>query len=225
MFDISQSTEHSLTDEAVTVISVNVGALESLVPGSRAKSGICKHPVLGPVLCDAQGLVGDAIGDTRHHGGVDQALYLYSADDYAWWSKELGRKCTAGLFGENLTLGAWWPAPRVGDRVQFGDVLLELTAPRIPCNTLATRMEDPRFVQRYARAVRPGAYARVLQSGAMEAGQTGVVTRGDPGWPSIDALFRLWHTTPRDKAAMIDALRAPLAGRARGAFMAWIAGA
>lgn len=208
----------------VQLRSLNVGALERLTAERPLRSGIRKHSVQGPVLCDAEGLVGDAIGNRTHHGGPEQALYLYSASDYAWWTTELGRECGPGLFGENLTLDAWWPAPRVGDRVQFGEVLLELTAPRIPCNTLATRMGDPQFVRRFARAVRPGAYVRVLQTGVLEAGMTGVVTRGNAEWPSIDALFRLWHETPRDKAALMAALRAPLASRARDAFMTWVAG-
>lgn len=203
--------------------SVNVGVLERLTAERPLKSGIRKQPVPGPRLCDTEGLVGDAIGNRKHHGGPEQALYLYSAADYAWWTSELGRECGSGLFGENLTLNAWWPTPRVGDRVQFGDVVLELTAPRIPCNTLATRLGDPQFVRRFARAVRPGAYVRVLQTGVLEAGMTGVVTRGKAEWPSIDALFRLWHETPRDQAALMAASAAPIESRMRARFLGWLA--
>jgi MOSC domain-containing protein YiiM len=203
--------------------AVNIGALEPLVPRSRKRSGIHKHPVGGPILCDTRGLVGDAIGNAKHHGGPDQAVYLYSADDYAWWSGQLGQPCTAGLFGENLTIDRWWDAPRVGDRLQFGDVMLELTAPRIPCSTLAHRMGDARFVQRFATAARPGAYARVLSQGAVEAGQHGIVTRGDARWPTIARLSALWFDPSRDRMALIDALRAPLAIRAREVFNRWIA--
>jgi MOSC domain-containing protein YiiM len=208
----------------ITLCSLNLGALERLTPERSVTSGIRKHPVAGPVLVDTEGLVGDAIGNRKHHGGPEQALYLYSAADYAWWSAELGRECEPGLFGENLTLDAWWPAPRIGDRVQFGDVVLELSAPRIPCNTLATRMGDPQFVRRFARAVRPGAYVRVLQTGVLEAGMTGTVTRGESSWPSIDDLFRLWHETPRDKAALMAATGAPIESRMRTRFLGWVAG-
>lgn len=207
------------------LLSVNVGQLEALVPtatAARKRSGIRKYPVYGPVLCDAQGLVGDAIGNTRHHGGKDQAIYLYSAEDYAWWSETLAQPCAPGLFGENLTIDRWWPSPRVGDRVRWGDVLLELTAPRIPCSTLATRMDDPRFVKRFAEAVRPGAYARVLHTGVIESGMSGVVTPGNPSHPSIDALFALWHRAPRDRSALIATLSAPLAERLRHTFLEWI---
>lgn len=206
-----------------TLVSVNTGRLERLAPDAKSRTGIRKAPVGGPVLCDRLGLVGDAIGNAKHHGGPDQAVYLYSADDYAWWSEALGRACAAGRFGDNLTIDAWWDAPRIGDRVQFGNVVLELTAPRIPCNTLATHMGDAAFVAQFARGARPGAYARVLATGAVEAGLTGTVTRGDAGWPTVNELFGLWFDTPRDRARLLDALRAPLAQRLRERVLEWSA--
>jgi MOSC domain-containing protein YiiM len=209
------------------LLSVNVGQLEPLVStatlaSARKRSGIRKHPVGGPVLCDAQGLLGDAIGNRTHHGGKDQAVYLYSAEDYQWWSTTLGQPCAPGLFGENLTIDRWWPSPRVGDRVQWGEVLLELTAPRIPCSTLAMRMGDPRFVKRFADAARPGGYARVLQSGVIACGERGIVTAAAAAHPTIEALFREWHRLPRDRSALIAALGAPLAERLRHTFLQWI---
>lgn len=208
---------------SVMLQSVNTGALARLSPTSRSRTGIRKLPVGGPVLCDAVGILGDAVGNTKHHGGPDQAVYLYAADDYAWWSTTLGRECPPGLFGENLTISRWWDAPRIGDRVQFGDVVLELTAPRIPCSTLATRMQDPQFVHTFARADRPGAYARVIRAGTLEAGMRGDIVRGDPSWPTVLQLFRLWLDTPRSTGAIIDALRAPVARRLRDTFLQWAA--
>lgn len=211
------------TPAAMRLHAVNTGTLAPLTAGSRKRSGIHKHPVGGPVLCDAQGLVGDAIGNAKHHGGPDQALYLYSRADYAWWEAQLGHTCAPGLFGENLCIEAWWEAPRVGDRVQVGDVVLELTAPRIPCATLAARMNDARFVARFAQAERPGAYARVLHPGVLEAGSTGTVFRADETYPTISALFALWYRRPRDPAPLLDALRAPVARRLRDTFLQWAA--
>lgn len=208
---------------SITVVSVNTGSLERLTPASRSRTGIRKSPVGGPVLCDTQGLVGDAIGNRKHHGGPDQAVYLYSAEDYAWWSGVLGDPCTPGLFGENLTLDRWWDSPRIGDRVQLGDVVLELTAPRIPCNTLATRMGDAHFVQPFARAVRPGAYARVIRPGTLEAGMTGAVTVGSPSWVTVNALFSLYLAPPRTTEPITEALQAPVAIRLREHFLGLLA--
>ena len=67
------------------LISVNVGRPESIdVKGG--KTGIFKRPMSGPVHVGTYGLAGDAICDTKHHGGRDQAVYLYGVTDYAWWS-------------------------------------------------------------------------------------------------------------------------------------------
>lgn len=204
----------------VQLLSVNVGALEPAAPGSSKRTGIFKHPVGGAVLCDHMGLVGDRIGNTTHHGGVDQAVYLYSAEDYAWWSDALGRECAPGLFGENGTIDRWWPDYKVGDRITFGDVTLELSAPRIPCATLAGRMGDPQFVKRFAQANRGGAYARVLSTGALSSGTTGTVHVASEPWPTISALFALWYQRPLNAATRQTLQGAPLAERARAAFAA-----
>ena len=58
-----------------------------------------------------------------------------------------------------------------GDRFAIGDILLEITSPRMPCATFAAHMGDPKIVKRYTKAARPGAYARVLKGGMVEACQ------------------------------------------------------
>jgi MOSC domain-containing protein YiiM len=66
-----------------------------------------------------------------------------------------------GAFGENLTIGTLESALfRIGDRLHIGEVILEVTAPRIPCDTFATRMGDPTFIKRFRKAGRPELYCR-----------------------------------------------------------------
>ena len=159
------------------IISINIGTAQKLPGKPSGKSGIFKSPVEGPVLVDAEGLVGDAIVNRKHHGGVDQAIYLEGASDLAWWSSELGYPVVPGLFGENLVIdGVENQSIAVGDRFQCGPVLLEVTSPRIPCSTFAARMEDKLFVKRYTKANRPGAYCRVLAGGMIENGMDVVFT-------------------------------------------------
>src|SRR5262249_26307812 len=134
-------------------------------------TAILKQPVSGPVRVGLLGLDGDEVGSKKHHGGPDQALYLYGTDDYAWWAQELGHDLVPGTFGENLTVEGLRSAEvRVGDRFEVGSAVLEATGPRIPCETLAGRMEDRLFVKRFAQARRPGVYVRVLQEGSLQAG-------------------------------------------------------
>src|SRR4051812_8193344 len=155
------------------LVSVNVARPQRLVLGGRVRrTAIAKQPVDGPVAVGALGLDGDEVGSTKHHGGRDQAVYVYSLDDYAWWAGELGRALAPATFGENLTVqGLRSGELAVGDRLQVGQAVeLEVTAPRIPCQTLAGRMADPGFVKRFAAAERPGAYARVLRTGRVRVG-------------------------------------------------------
>lgn len=193
--------------------------------GHRVDTGIFKQAVAGPVAVHSLGLAGDHVADARNHGGPDQAVYLYSRADYAWWEEELGRPLAPGIFGENLTLDAWWEdGPRLGDRIRIGDVELELCSARIPCGTLAARMDDPHFVKRFAAARRPGCYARVLREGSLQAGDTWeLLPRPDgPAQPSVLDLFDLWYAQPRDPAQLRRLLAAPLAQRARGALEHWL---
>lgn len=149
---------------------VNV-AVARPIDGLRASTGIFKVPVDGPVELRRDGVAGDAVCNRKHHGGPDQAVYVYGGADTAWWEAQLGRPLPPGAFGENLTVAGLETGPmRVGDRLRVGAALLEVTAPRIPCNTLARRMEDPGFVEVFLKAGRPGVYCRVLEEGAVAAG-------------------------------------------------------
>jgi MOSC domain-containing protein YiiM len=153
----------------IKVTSVNTGVIETItVSGRNFETGINKKPSAGSVAVGELGLEDDAVCDVRFHGGPDQAVYLYRQEDYDWWSGELGRNISAGRFGENLTVeGLQTPALMVGDLLRFPDLELQVTAPRIPCSTLATTMGDKKFARTFMKAGRPGIYFRVLRTGSI----------------------------------------------------------
>ncbi len=154
------------------ILAVCLGRPE-ILPGKKYKTGINKLAIQGPIMVDAEGLVGDAILNRKHHGGVDQAVYIEGSIDLDWWQAELGRDLPYGTFGENLVIEGLESAMlAAGDRLAIGEVLLEVTSARMPCATFAAKMDDPTIVKRYTKAARPGAYARVLQGGMVEAGQS-----------------------------------------------------
>lgn len=196
--------------------SVNVGRRERL-SGRHfdGYTGIGKRPLAGPVEVSELGLGGDAIIDTRHHGGPDQAVYGYRQEDYAWWSDELGRPLEPGTFGDNLTLsGLSDPGLLVGTRLVFEHVVLEVTAPRIPCNTLAQRMGDAGFVKRFMRAERPGFYCRVIRCGALAAGEAFSLREPQGTRVSTLDMFRDRHAK-LDEATLRRYLSAPIDERSR----------
>ncbi|GAA5512067.1 hypothetical protein Dcar01_00781 [Deinococcus carri] len=199
------------------VISVNVGQPTAIQVGNRSVvTGIRKHPVPGHVRVTAQGLEGDRVLNRKHHGGPDQAVYIYTREDYDHWTESLGAALEPGTFGENLLVGGLESAGvQVGERFRVGSVLLEVTAPRIPCGTLGARMEDAGFVKRFARARRPGFYTRVLEGG--EVGRGDEVTREavPAGAPTIAELFDLWYQATPERETLERYLTYPLAVRLR----------
>ena len=108
------------------VSSVNLArgsAQSSRSAGALTSTGIHKRPTGQPVEIGPLGLSGDTIWSKKHHGGPDQAVYVYGEDDYAWWAAELGRPLEPGTFGENLTVAglATGCGSFVGDRLHVGD--------------------------------------------------------------------------------------------------------
>ena len=198
------------------VASVNVGRKESIVHGKRTfETGIRKRPADGPVHIGVQIIAGDTICDTEHHGGADQAVYAYSSDDYAWWSEQLGSELEPGTFGDNLTIDGLPTDLNVGDRLLIGDVLLEATAPRIPCNTLAAQMQDHAFGTAFRRAERPGIYFRVLNEGEVTAGDSVTFVENPEPLVTILDLYRFAFELRPKRADMERFLEAPLAERMR----------
>ena len=197
------------------ITSVNIGK-EQAIQGKSGTSGIFKQPSCDPVMIHSQGLVNDVIIDVEHHGGVDQAVYIYGVPDYDWWSDELGRDLNAGIFGENITISDLESAALcVGDRLHMGDVILEVTAPRVPCVTLATRMGDPQFIKRFAKAKRYGAYCRVIQPGHIQQGDAVQLIPYDGTRVSINTLADAFYNAPIEKAQMQLFLSVPIDIRSR----------
>lgn len=196
--------------------SINIGRAETVRFGGKSmESGICKYPVAGPVQVTVDGLPGDAILAVKHHGGPDQAIYAYSSDDYEWWAQTTERDYSPGLFGENLTIRDMPTDMRVGDRLLIGEVVLEATAPRIPCDTLATRMQDPGFGLKFRDAERPGIYFRVLNEGEIVVGDPVTFVESADHDVTILDLFRYKYRMRHDADELRRLLGAPIAERMR----------
>jgi len=197
------------------LLSINIGKAQAINAKSGV-TGIFKLPVHGPVAISREGLPGDAICDTESHGGVDQAVYVFGAPDYEHWSKVLGRDLAPGTFGENLTIAGLHSTDlNIGDMLHVGSVTLQVTAPRIPCVTLATRMGDPSFVKLFRQVERPGVYCRVLQKGLVSAGDEVTMERYSGETVSAIEMFRNFYVPERTEAMLRRYLRAPVAIRDR----------
>lgn len=164
------------------LLSMNVGRPKAVDIAEESKSvtGIDKRPVAGPVRVTApgpkgvgaSGVAGDAVCNTEHHGGNDQAVYAFAREDLDGWERELGRTLPSGTFGDNLTTeGLDVSGALIGERWRIGaEVILEVTTGRVPCLNFRQHMGERGWVKRFTRKGAPGAYLRVIQPGEIRAG-------------------------------------------------------
>jgi MOSC domain-containing protein YiiM len=202
------------------VLSLNVGRAEPNPAKDTHETGIGKRPVDHPVTVRRpgpkttglhSGVVGDFIGDVKHHGGDDQAVYAYAVEDYAWWSAELGRDLANGLFGENLTTqGLDLCNALIGERWQVGEqVILEITFGRIPCSTFQHRMAEPRWIKRFSASNRTGAYLRILQEGEISPGDRIEVLERPAHDLTVAEAFNIYMHAPENLARLLVAEALP----------------
>ena len=199
------------------LISINLGEERTLQRKDHVEqTGIFKFPKNEPVRITELGLEGDVIIDKDSHGGTDQAVYIYGMADYAWWTNEIGKELAPGTFGENLDISELESAQfNIGDYLHIGEIILQVTAPRIPCGTFAARMEDPQWVKKFRYAERPGLYCRVLKAGIVKAGDPVTVEKYTGETLSILQVYRDYYEKDKSEATLHRHLNAPIAIRLR----------
>jgi MOSC domain-containing protein YiiM len=199
------------------LLSVNVG--KPRPDASKKKdvrlTGIDKRPVGGPVAVTVPeprgtgsvGLAGDRVYDIKNHGGRDQAVYSYAREDLDVWERELGTPLRNGSFGENLTtMGLDVNSALIGERWRIGEaVILEVSAPRIPCATFQAWLEQEGWVKRFTEAVRPGPYLRVIEEGAIQAGDPIEIVHRPSHQVTVALTFRALTNEPDLLPALLDA--------------------
>ena len=183
-----------------TVRSVNIGRPQPWDWAEIGRSSIEKHGVAGPVEVATLGIAGDQVSDTRHHGGVDQAVYAFAREDLDRWATELDTTLRDGQFGENLTTAGYdVNEAEVGEHWRVGSALLEVASVRIPCNDFKGWMgecglDNTGWVKRFAAAARPGPYLRVVEEGEVSSGDRAEVVHRPGHGVTVSLMFRALMT-------------------------------
>jgi MOSC domain-containing protein YiiM len=122
------------------------------------------------------GLLGDEQAEVGLHGGIDQAIYMYPVEHWAFWQQQrallgINEAMAFGFVGENLSIeGLLEDDVSAGDRLSIGDVLLQVTGPRIPCIKFNWRMGYAKASKHMIQSGRCGWYCSVLQTGVLVPG-------------------------------------------------------
>jgi len=155
------------------LLSVNVGLPRDIEwKGRTVHTAIWKDAVHGRCRVGRLNLEGDGQGDLAGHGGEQRAVFVYQIESYRYWQEQLNRTdFVHGQFGENFTIeGLPDDAVCIGDRYRIGNALFEVTQPRVTCYRVGIRMSEPRMPALLTSSGRPGFYFRVLEEGAVCAG-------------------------------------------------------
>lgn len=196
------------------VLGVQVGAAREWDPKKHLtgidKKSVAQIDVADPGEREAggrSGVEGDFVGDLKHHGGTEQAVYVVAREELDHWQREIGRELPNGCFGENVTTrGLDVDDAVIGTRWRMGSALLEVTGPRIPCRTFAWAIDEPRWVKRFTEHGRSGAYVSVVEPGTVHAGDSVEVLDVPEHGITVRDVFGAF-TTDRDARRRVVAAR------------------
>lgn len=155
------------------VVSVNIGKVAEKSWREGTATAIHKQQVDSRVLITEEGLEGDEQADLKNHGGADKAVLILPSSAYDRF--EITKPY--GYLGENISLeGLDETEICLGDRLQVGSALLEVTQPRSPCWKLDqqacedSKWQQEGFLQAYSKSGHVGFYCRVLGRGTVGNG-------------------------------------------------------
>ncbi|AZP14056.1 MOSC and FAD-binding oxidoreductase domain-containing protein [Undibacterium parvum] len=138
------------------------------VDGYSFETAIIKQQVVGTVQVTDTGIVGNQVANHKN------AVYAYCSENYAYWNRELdlATPWQCGSIGENLSLqGLDESQLRIGDFLQIGPVLLQVSGCRAPCENFLWRVAQPlSFLAKFQSSGRTGFYLEVISTGLIEAG-------------------------------------------------------
>jgi ferredoxin-NADP reductase/MOSC domain-containing protein YiiM len=202
-----------MSERVATLVSVNVGMPRDVEwQGRTVHTGIWKEAVEGPRRVRRLNLDGDGQGDLAGHGGEQRAVYVYQLGSYRHWSELLQRDdFVFGQFGENFTIdGLRDDEVCIGDRYRIGSALFEVTQPRVTCYRLGIRMNEARMPALLVAHGRPGFYFRVLEEGAVQAGDDVIKVAAGPEQMTVESVNALLYLDGHhDPELLRRALRIP----------------
>lgn len=166
-------------------------------------SSIARQHVEGRVALSREGFDGDKVTQS-YHGGPEAAVCVHLADHYDFWRRQYGVDFLNGHLGENLVLSGMKEEDAcIGDIVRIGSALVQISGPRIPCQTQARRAGRADWVKLTIRENRTGFYLRVMEPGSVQAGDEWLLQQRLNEQGSISALNRCFYLElARDLAAV-----------------------
>ncbi|MBS2968518.1 MOSC domain-containing protein [Metabacillus sp. KIGAM252] len=135
--------------------------------GKHFQSGINKETV-NELEVSAGTVAGDDVANHDYHGGPDRVLCVYPFEHYQRWQSEFGKPLKQSAFGENLTVtGMQENEICIGDQIQIGSVLAEVSQGRYPCATINRHTGIDQLLAKIINTGYTGYFFRILKPGTI----------------------------------------------------------
>jgi len=182
-----------------TVAALFAGSPAPLGPRG-AKTSIVKAPV-NALTVHSTHTDEDTQTNKRLHGGPEKVLHQYSPINYLTLKKHFPEgDFSPGTIGENISVDGMDDATVfIGDVWQFGNVELQVSAPRAPCNKINQRYGIQNLDRFVGERGITGWYYRVLKTGVIKVGDDVRLLHRENDTVNIQTLMQCAHTKT-DKA-------------------------
>ena len=141
----------------------------------NAPSSIIKSPI-AQLTVSFNGTEEDEQGNKKLHGGPEKVLHQYGPLGYEQLKAaypKLADQFQPGTIGENIVVNGMEDVNvHVGDKYKLGQVLVQVSAPRAPCNKISHRFKERNLDRFVGKQGITGWYYRVLEPGIIRLGDT-----------------------------------------------------
>jgi MOSC domain-containing protein YiiM len=205
--------------EVSTVLYIKAGKVSKrALKGTKRKelvSAIDKRPISKAFLTKT-GFKEDEQADTKHHGGINKALFLFSKKTY----QKINSACNTDFkidenahFGENIIVSDICEDDVfIGDIFKIGDAKIQITQPRQPCWKLSANTGKKEMTKFIFNSGYTGWYAKVLKEGEIVKGDAISLVKREESELSISLLNKLIRDPDIDERLTKKALKSQFLG-------------
>ncbi|QJR81358.1 MOSC domain-containing protein [Alteromonas pelagimontana] len=173
-----------------------------------APSSIVKQPI-DAITVKADCTEEDEQGNKKLHGGPEKVLHQYGRAGYETLSAAYPEtRFEPGTIGENIFVeGMNDDTVFIGDIYQFGEVVLQVSAPRAPCNKISHRFGIKNLDRFVGINGATGWYYRVLTAGVIHINDAVSLLKRQDKTVSVQSLVQcIYNEDSVRQAALIAEL-------------------
>lgn len=138
----------------------------------------------------------DQQSNKKLHGGPEKVLHQFSPLHYFTLRKHFpDGEFEPGSIGENISVDGMDDATvYIGDVWKFGEVVLQVSAPRAPCSKISQRFNIQNLDRFVGERGITGWYYRVLETGVINVGDSVTLVSREDDTVNVQTLMRCAHT-------------------------------